>query len=38
MKKWMAQADPPKKPRSFERLDGWPQLLSSNKIKQYVKR
>ena len=38
MKKWMAQDDPPKKPRSFERLDGWPQLLSSNKIKQYVKR
>ena len=31
MKEWMTQADPVKKASTFERMNGRPQLLSSNK-------
>ena len=35
MKEWMAQADPPKEARTFERMTGWPQLFFSDKMAHY---
>ena len=32
----MAQADPPKEANTFERMNGRPQLLFSNKITHYL--
>ena len=32
MKEWMAHADPPKEASLFERMNGRPQLLFSNKM------
>ena len=32
MKEWMAQVDPPKEAGTLESMDGWPQILSSNKM------
>ena len=37
MKKWMAQADPPKEASTFERMNDRLQLLSSNRMKHYFK-
>ena len=35
MKEWMAHADPPKETSTFERINGQPQLLFSNKMTHY---
>ena len=35
--KWMAQTDPPKESRTYERMNARVQLLSSNKVTQYFK-
>ena len=35
MKEWTAQADHPKEVRTFERMNGRPQLLFSNKMPHY---
>ena len=34
----MAQVDPQKEASTFERINGQPQLLSSNKITYYFKK
>ena len=36
MKEWMAQADLLKGARMFERMNGRPQLLFSNKLTHYL--
>ena len=38
MKEQMAQADLEKRSQYFERMNGQPQLLSSNKITHYFKK
>ena len=35
MKEWMALADPPKEASMFERMNGQPQLLVSNRMTHY---
>ena len=37
MKEWMAQADPPKEARTFERMGGRSQPISSDKMANYFK-
>ena len=37
MNKWIAQADTPKEAITFDRMNDWLQLLSSNKMTQYFK-
>ena len=37
MKEWMDQAVPPKEASMFEKMNGWPQILSSNKMTNYFK-
>lgn len=38
LKEWMAQAGPSKEASTFERMNGRPQSLSSNKMAHYFKK